>query len=119
MFNDTKQNVAASSEYELSYLGGDRGDLGEGGREDKRLSEGSAAELKPTAREGKALEWSRVSTCSEHVASLPGWSRLMLYSPTIKFLANQDECPLGVGQTKACHPKGTPNSMPEDPKELL
>lgn len=74
VFNDTKQNVAASSEYELSYLGGDRGDLGEGGGADKRLSEGSAAELKPAAREGKALEWSRVSTCSEHVASLPGWS---------------------------------------------
>lgn len=53
---------------------GDRGDLGEGEGEDKRLSEGSAAELKPAAREGKALEWSRVSTCSEHVASLPGWS---------------------------------------------
>lgn len=73
MFNDTKQNVAASSEYEC-LIWGDRGDLGEGGGADKRLSEGSAAELKPTAREGKALEWSRVSTCSEHVASLPGWS---------------------------------------------
>lgn len=43
----------------------------------------------------------------------------MLYSTTIKFLANQDESPLEVGQPKACHPKGTPKSMPEDPKELL
>lgn len=100
-------------------FGGDRGDLGEVGGADKRLSEGSAAELKYTAREGKAREWSRVSTCSEHVASLPECSRLMLYSTTIKFLANQDESPLGVGQMEACHPKGTPKSMPEDPKELL
>lgn len=36
-------------------FGGDRGDLGKGGGTDKRLSEGSAAELKYTSREGKAV----------------------------------------------------------------
>lgn len=55
MFNDTKQNVVASSEYEC-LIWGDRGDLGEGGGAEKRLPEGSAAELKPTVREGKARE---------------------------------------------------------------
>lgn len=54
MFNDTKQNVVASSEYEC-LIWGDRGDLGKGGGADKRLSEGSAAELKYTSREGKAV----------------------------------------------------------------
>lgn len=55
MFNDTKQNVVASSEYEC-LIWGERGDLGEGGGAEKWLSEGSAAELKPTVREGKARE---------------------------------------------------------------